>query len=50
MKGGLPGRSRSGRRTRTRAIRSVHEDVRLNRGLWHLTEQMAEQRGLVLAG
>ena len=49
LKGGLPGRSRSGRRTRTRAIRSVHEDVRLNRGLWHLTEQMAEQRGVVLA-
>jgi len=49
LKGGLPGRSRSGRRTRTRAIRSVGEDVRLNRGLWDLTERFAEQRGVVLA-
>ena len=43
LKGGLRGRSRTGRRTRTRAIRSVGEDVRLNRGLWKLTEHWAEQ-------
>ena len=49
LKGGLRGRSRRGRRTRTRAIRSVHEDVRLNRGLWNLTEQLAERRGVALA-
>jgi hypothetical protein len=41
-KGGLAGRSRSGRRTRTRAIRSVTEDVRLNRALWRLTERFTE--------
>ncbi len=41
-KGGLPGRSRNGRRIKTRAIKSVTEDVRLNRALWRLTEQMAE--------
>ena len=49
LKGGLRGRSRTGRRTRTRAIRSVGEDVRLNRGLWNLTEQLAERRGVALA-
>jgi hypothetical protein len=42
LKGGLRGRSRSGRRTRTRAIRSVTEDVRLNRALWRLTEHFTE--------
>ncbi|SFG24461.1 DUF932 domain-containing protein [Neptunomonas qingdaonensis] len=41
LKGGLPGRSNSGRHTRTRAIRSVTEDVRLNRALWQLTEHFA---------
>jgi hypothetical protein len=41
-KGGLSGRSRSGRRVKTRAIRSVTEDVRLNRALWRLTERLAE--------
>ena len=49
LKGGLRGRSGTGRRTRTRAIRSVGEDVRLNRGLWNLTEQLAERRGVALA-
>ena len=42
MKGGLPGRSKTGRRVRTRAIRSVSEDVRLNRALWRLAERFAE--------
>ena len=42
IRGGLRGRSRSGRRVRTRAIRSVHEDVRLNRALWRMTEQFAD--------
>ncbi|KGK43256.1 hypothetical protein LH51_01045 [Nitrincola sp. A-D6] len=41
MKGGLSGRSATGRHTRTRAIRSVTEDVRLNRALWQLTEHFA---------
>lgn len=40
MKGGLHGRSASGRRSRTRAINSVNENVRLNRDLWSLAEDL----------
>lgn len=43
LKGGLSGRSQSGRRMRTRQIQSVTEDVRLNRALWHLTEGFAQR-------
>lgn len=39
MKGGITGRSASGRSTKTRAIQSVSEDVRLNRSLWQLAEE-----------
>ena len=49
FKGGLRGRSQSGRATRTRAINSVTEDVRLNRALWKLTERFAELKGADLA-
>lgn len=49
FKGGLRGRSRSGRATRTRPIRSVTEDVRLNRALWKLTERFAQLKGTALA-
>lgn len=49
FKGGLRGRSLSGRATRTRAIRSVTEDVRLNRALWTLTERFAELKGADLS-
>lgn len=45
MKGGVRGRAASGRRTRTRAINSVNEDVRLNRAMWKLTEHLAELMG-----
>ena len=45
LKGGLTGRSASGRHTRTRAIKSVTEDVRLNRALWQLTEHFAALKG-----
>lgn len=41
MKGGLRGRTSSGRSTRTRAIQSISEDVRLNRALWKLAEEFA---------
>ena len=41
VRGGLRGRSSTGRRVRTRAIHSVHEDVRLNRALWRMTEEFA---------
>lgn len=41
MKGGLRGRGTTGKRTSTRAINSVNEDLRLNKALWMLAEQMA---------
>lgn len=40
LKGGLYGRNSNGRRTSTRQIKSVDRDVKLNRALWTLTEQM----------
>ncbi|BBP45104.1 hypothetical protein THMIRHAS_04770 [Thiosulfatimonas sediminis] len=42
MKGGLMGRSQTGRRTRTKAIASVTEDVRLNRALWQLADEFSK--------
>ena len=33
--GGVPGRSASGRGSRTRAIRAIREDIRINVGLWN---------------
>lgn len=43
VRGGLRGVSTtgSGRRTRTRAIGRISEDVRINRGLWELAEAVA---------
>ena len=41
LKGGVRGRTSTGKRTSTRAINSVTEDVKLNRGLWRLTEHFA---------
>jgi hypothetical protein len=41
MRGGLRGVGSTGRRTKTRAIKSVNEDLRLNKALWVLTEEMA---------
>lgn len=42
LKGGVPGRTANGGRTRTRQVNSVKEDVRLNRALWTLTEELAK--------
>lgn len=42
LKGGLVGRSQTGRRTRTKAISSVSEDVRLNRALWQLADEFSQ--------
>jgi hypothetical protein len=36
MRGGLAGRSATGRNTRTRTIEAIREDVRINNGLWQL--------------
>ena len=42
IKGGLQGRSAKGRRTRTRGVKSIDRDRKLNQALWILTEKMAE--------
>jgi len=41
IKGGLPGRASTGRRSTTRPVKSVGEDLRLNKALWVLTEKLA---------
>jgi len=41
LRGGLSGRSQSGRRLRTRAVTGLTEDVRINRGLWDLADAFA---------
>lgn len=40
LRGGLSHRTASGRRTRTRAIRSIAEDVRINSRVWDLAEEV----------
>ena len=42
IRGGLSGRTRGDKRTRTRPVNSVTTDVKLNRALWHLAEGMRE--------
>ena len=42
VKGGLPGRSANGRRTRTREVGGVTQNVALNRALWTLADGMAK--------
>lgn len=42
IKGGLNVKTTDGRRTRTRAITGIDADVKLNRALWTLTEQMLD--------
>jgi hypothetical protein len=41
LKGGLPGRSATGRRMTTRAVGGVSENVKLNKALWTLADTMA---------
>lgn len=41
VRGGVRGRSATGRRMSTRAVTGVTENVRLNKALWSLAEQMA---------
>jgi len=41
LRGGDRGRAATGRRTTTRPVKSVGEDLRLNRALWTLTERLA---------
>ena len=42
IRGGLRGRGATGRRTSTREVNSVTENIRLNKSLWSLTQRMAE--------
>ncbi|EFS9907327.1 DUF945 domain-containing protein, partial [Salmonella enterica] len=42
LKGGLPGRTAKGKRSRTRAINGIDGDVKLNRALWVMAEQMQQ--------
>ncbi|ECI5747608.1 DUF945 domain-containing protein [Salmonella enterica subsp. enterica] len=41
-KGGLPGRTAQGKRTHTRAVNGIDGDVKLNRALWVMAEQMQQ--------
>jgi hypothetical protein len=41
LRGGDRGRAATGRRTTTRPVKSVTEDLRLNRALWRLAEALA---------
>lgn len=40
IRGGLRGRNASGKRTTTRAVTGMDQDVKLNRALWVLSEEM----------
>jgi Domain of unknown function (DUF932) len=40
VRGGLAARSANGRRTSTRAVTGIDQDVKLNRALWTLAEEM----------
>lgn len=42
IKGGLSGRNAQGRSSRTRAVTGIDGDVKLNRALWVMTENMLE--------
>lgn len=41
MKGGQPGLDAAGHRTKTRPVRSIDKNVKLNRALWILADEMA---------
>ncbi|EBQ2130956.1 DUF945 domain-containing protein [Salmonella enterica] len=41
-KGGLPGRTAQGKRTHTRAVNGIDGDIRLNRALWVMAEELQQ--------
>lgn len=45
MKGGLRGRTRTGRTTSTRPVTGIDQSVKLNRALWVLAEEMRRLKG-----
>ena len=42
LKGGLSGRTAKGKRTHTRAVNGIDGDIRLNRALWVMAEQLQQ--------
>jgi len=40
IKGGIDGKSRANKRTVSRGIKAIQEDIRINKGLWALAERM----------
>jgi hypothetical protein len=42
IQGGIRGKSKNGRRTSTRAVGGVNENVRLNKAIWTLTDRFAQ--------
>ncbi|MNE88751.1 hypothetical protein D3C80_1860850 [compost metagenome] len=44
IKGGLSGRNKQGRRTTTRAVNGIDQDVKLNRALWVLAQALRSQQ------
>ncbi|WP_434583649.1 DUF932 domain-containing protein [Klebsiella sp. R390] len=42
IKGGLPGRTTLGKRARTRAVKGIDGDIRLNRALWVMAEELQQ--------
>jgi hypothetical protein len=45
IKGGLRGRNANGQRRATRAVTGIDQDVKLNRALWTLAEEMRKIKG-----
>ncbi|MDU3301719.1 MAG: DUF932 domain-containing protein, partial [Enterobacter ludwigii] len=42
LKGGLSGRTAKGKRTHTRAVNGIDGDIRLNRALWVMAEELQQ--------
>jgi hypothetical protein len=42
IKGGIQGKSKDGRKTRSRAVKSVGNNLKLNKALWTLADEMAK--------
>lgn len=45
IKGGLLGKNQKGNKTRTREVKSIDNNIKLNKALWNLTMKMAELKG-----
>ena len=45
IKGGVRGRNEKGARVKTRPVKSIDRDKKLNQALWTITERMAELKG-----